>query len=626
MLSAASLAVLFWYWPEVRFPQTPINDGILHQLLIREMDSVYERGGNILDFWSESINFGHAFVRSYQFLMHLVFWACHRWLMSGLRLEQSFSILVTLTAMLIPWSVYLGARQLGLSTTEASASSIAAVLVHETAGYGIGLSNFTFAGYGTYTQLFALLFFPLALGWTHTAWHGRSSVVPASLLFSAVLMSHILTGFMAVLWIAVDGAFAVASGSVRAHKLLKRAVLFALLSLLWTGHWIIPMAQDHLLQRRSTAEPLWKWTGHGAFASLSSFGSGAMLDAGRLPVLTVLAGIGLVLCLASWFRSSAGDRDFFRRMLGVQVLVWVLISFGPQTWGRIVYAFPFAGQLHWHRFFAGAQVAMILCAGVGFESIRKMAQALPRWPAPQNGAATLLLCALLLIPCAFERSRYFHSTNAMWLAQASYFAGGGRILQSLASFANSHQDGRFYFGFPGNWGKQLNAAPTVPMYAWLPSRGIETVGATIHHQSHAETLAYEADPFNSVHRDLMNVRYVGMNPELKAPEDFQPVIRNASFVLYKSSGSPGYFQVGSGFGAGCADNDALATGAGQFLQGPLPARQVFPQVLLRRNAAASLCCGTFFQRPNRTRRRPCDPAGFSRIPGNRAPAVRSIGL
>jgi hypothetical protein len=69
---------------------------------------------------------------------------------------------------------------------------------------------------------------------------------------------------------------------------------------------------------------------------------------------------------------------------------------------------------------------------------------------------------------------------------------------------------------------------------------------------------------------------------LKASEDFQPVIRNGSFVLYKSSGTPGYFQVGSGFRAGCADNDALATGVGQFLQGPLPARQVFPQVLLRR--------------------------------------------
>src|SRR5438128_2535488 len=53
---------------------------------------------------------------------------------------------------------------------------------------------------------------------------------------------------------------------------------------------------------------------------------GGLFDAGRFPALTLLAGLGLLLCLWRWRR----DRY---RLPGVLSLAWLLLYFGRPTWG-----------------------------------------------------------------------------------------------------------------------------------------------------------------------------------------------------------------------------------------------------------------------------------------------------
>jgi hypothetical protein len=75
-----------------------------------------------------------------------------------------FNVCVTVMAMALPWAFYKGARAFGLERFEAVAGALMIVFVHERDGYGIGLTNYTYSGYGLYNQLLATLFFLLTIG------------------------------------------------------------------------------------------------------------------------------------------------------------------------------------------------------------------------------------------------------------------------------------------------------------------------------------------------------------------------------------------------------------------------------------------------------------------------------
>src|SRR6185437_14534002 len=67
--------------------------------------------------------------------------------------------------------------------------------------------------------------------------------------------------------------------------------------------------------------------GYGAGRVLSWLVSGQLLDAGRLPVVTLLAGLGLILVIARWRRDEVG------RALVVVFAGCLLLSFGRTTFG-----------------------------------------------------------------------------------------------------------------------------------------------------------------------------------------------------------------------------------------------------------------------------------------------------
>ncbi|MBI3556351.1 MAG: hypothetical protein HY074_08825 [Deltaproteobacteria bacterium] len=416
VLAAASLLVFCWYYPEIRWASIFYNDGVSHGAIIQGMDMAWARGGNITDFWMANINFGHALLRSYQFLFHLVIWVLHKTLLAPLSLSVCFNVCVTAMAMALPWCVYKGSRILGLLRSEAVIAAVGVIFLHERDGYGIGLTNFTFSGYGTYNQLFAMLFFPFTVGYAHRLLRTGKCWLPTSLLFSATFMAHILTGYFACLWIGIDMLIVLAGErEVAALKRVSVALAkFGALALLWTGHWVIPMAQDNLLQHKSEFEAAWKWTGHGAEKMLGDFANGSNMDADRFPILTILSGLGVLYCLAAWLPWLKTSRRLVKRNLSVQAVLWLLLTFGPLTWGPVLNVLPFAGALHWHRVFGATQFAFMLCVGMLLANLsghfKFLRDSLQLSLALGSGA-----CTLLLVPCLIERHNYFFNTNKYWI-------------------------------------------------------------------------------------------------------------------------------------------------------------------------------------------------------------------
>lgn len=548
--------------------------------MIREMDRVWAAGGNITDFWMDYINFGHALFRSYQFLFHFIVWTIHKSVFAFMSLEKCFNTCVTLMAMALPWGFYKGARLLGLSRFESVLTAILAIFIHEKDGYGIGLTNYTYSGYGLYNQLLSTVFFPLTVGYSHRMLreYKTRDIILTSIFFSATFMSHILTGYMAWLWIAIDSCIVLISESSwknivdRLKNLSSSLLKFGGLCLLLTAHWLIPMIQDTIYQHKSEFEMSEKWTGFGAERVLTDLLTGNILDADRVPVLTITATIGLVFCLAAWFKKF---RSALRRKLSLLTLIWIALSFGPLTWGSLLKVLPFSETLHWHRFIAGAQIALMFCSAIFLSEFWK-------WLNPKsrlNAFAGVVLFATLFFVCSIERYAYFYRTNTYWLMNTfNEWKSDSRDYHKALDFALAHPEARFEAGDPlrNTWGTRLKVTETVLWSGLLPQYNVEEVGGIYHHQSHTEVVAFNMDLENQDHLNLANIKYIAYPIDKKPPPLWKEVFRTKTGVMYDTGITPSFFEIGKSTAGGCVDKDGVSRTIAYYLKSPLVPKHVYP--------------------------------------------------
>lgn len=567
ILSVTSIIVFYWFLPEIQLASLSYNDAILHKAVLRRMDEVWSRGGNILDFWIATVNLGHAFLRSYQFLSYFVIWVAHKTVFAWMPLDQCYNACVTVAAMALPWTYFKGALLLGLSRAQAIVAGVAIVLIHEAEGYGAGLTNFTFSGYGTYTQLFSLVTFPLCVGYAYQMARTGKHVVAASLAFAVTFMSHILMGYFAALWIGID--------LLCARRFpLKSLLKFSGLVLLWTAHWLVPMIQDNSLQHRSDYEAAFKWVGLGAEKILGDFASGRILDADRLPLMTWLAAAGIVF-------------SFLRhRHLAVQAVAWLALSCGPYTWGAVLKALPFSGTVHWHRAFALAEIALTFClaAAVGAFFTWVANAAKDERQMRLNLGALVILALALLWPALAERQKYFHFTNTYWLRDTNSHWNEHRTgFHDLLKLATDRTDARFNAGTSSTWGNKILVTSYIPFYGLLSQFNIENIGSVYSHQSHSEVVAFKADWQNPKHNALLNQRYLVVDPQTPVPSNFIKVTTGPTFALYDTNETGGYFAVGADHKGGCADNDGLIRSVDLFLSSSHLDYDIYPEIKLAKN-------------------------------------------
>lgn len=199
------------------------------------------------------------------------------------------------------------------------------------AGVGYEQKAYLWIGYGVWTQLWASLTLPLAWGLSWRAIRSGTHFFAPVLLGSLTLALHFETGYLAILPLLL---WPLAAGAPLWLRFRRAALLLG--GVLLASSWVIvPLiaqrpwaAVNEVLSRTPLAN------GYGAPQMLSWLVSGRLLDYGRLPVLSVLAGLGVGLVAVRWRRDAGG------RALVVALVACLLLSLDEPPSDRWSTSFP----------------------------------------------------------------------------------------------------------------------------------------------------------------------------------------------------------------------------------------------------------------------------------------------
>ncbi len=269
-----------------------------------------------------------------------------------------------------------------------------------------------------YTQLWGMFLLPMALAQSYTTLKTGRGVFWSVLLLVATLLSHLVYGYIAFIslglfvFLPLLGKRTITGESNGPWVRIKRLILLFLLVILVAAYFLLPYLLDRTYMNRSVWEEQGKYDAYGYTWTLDALIRGELFDYGRFPSLTILAGIGLLVCLWRW-------RDEKYRIPVALFLVWLLLYFGRPTWGVLLNLLPLSQDLHFHRLIAGVHLSGILLIGI--------ALALPwQWALAGKKAWQVLVTAVcttaLLVPVYRERGIYL-SQNASWMAQSRAAVG-----------------------------------------------------------------------------------------------------------------------------------------------------------------------------------------------------------
>ena len=511
-----------------------LNDSSMHEQMVRFATAQLRAGRFPLSSWFPYLGEGSPQFLHYQSLPAILTGVVG--LLTGPDTAFRWSLYLLLS--LWPISVYHAARAFGARRPAAAASAAMSPFLSSTTGIGYELHAYVWTGFGVWTQLWAMWTLPLAWGWSWRAIRDGRGYLRAVLLTALTAALHFETGYLALsvllFWpLAAGRPFVV-------H--LRRAGMLLGGSLLAASWVIVPL----LAERNWAAinEPLQGTpfvNGYGAHLVTYWLVSGQLLDAGRLPVITVLAAVGLGVAWLSWPSNHDG------RAVLVALGASLLLAFGRTTFGPAVDAIPGSGDIFFRRFMMGAQLAALLLAGGGAELLatacaRLLEARVRHWSHSLTVAAALVAAVAVLAPAWLEAGAESRHDSAAIAAQRHADATSGAELDRILARITRSGGGRTYAGMPTNWGEDFTVG-AVPVFKYLESRDVDEVGYTLRTASLMTDPEYYFDERNPSDYRIFGIRYlvlpVGRAPMVRA----HLVMRSGPYTLWTVDGV-GYIEAG----------------------------------------------------------------------------------
>jgi len=555
------------WWPELTGVAYG-DDSSVHEQMVRFALGRF-RGGHLpMTSWFPFLGLGSPQFLHYQGLPAMVTAAV------GIATggDTAFRLTLYLLLALWPLSVYWSARLFDLGRGASVLSALAAPLLMSAVGVGYEPKAYIWIGYGVWAQLWASWTLPLAWAFTWRAMASRRAVAPAVVFVALTMALHYETGYLALIPVAIFPFLAPSELRARARRAVAvgagalLASAWVTVPLLVEGRWA---ATNEVLSQTPLVN------GYGAKQVLSWLFSGQLFDAHRLPVVTVLAGVGLVGCVRRWRSQPAG------RALVALVAMSLLLSFGRTTFGALTMLLPGSKDIFMRRFMMGVQLGGLYLAGVGGVAVARLVRgAVVRWHPPAAGwarspgrrLAVLVLAGaagLAVLSPAWTQIDTFGATNTHWVAaQRAADDTEGAEVDRLVAYVRDHGGGRVYAGMPSNWGSGFTVG-AVPVFKYLESRDVDEVGYTLRTASLMTDPEYFFDEKVPGDYALFAVHYLLLPLRRPPPVPARLVMSAGSYRLWVLPDA-GYLRVVDTVGTLTADKTDVGTMSVPYLESDLP--------------------------------------------------------
>jgi len=573
-----------------RLPVIFPNDESVHSLMVTYAMHQFQNGHFPLDGWFPYLSLGSPFLMHYQSspaiitgLIALVVGAQH-----------AFGWSLYLLLALWPLSVYWGARLLSWDRWTSASAAAMSPLLSSIAGYGFGHEAYLWLGNGIWSQLWGMWVLPLAWGLSWRAISQRKYIFPAMISLGLTIAFHFLTAYLAgltvILWVLLRP-----TQFVRRIKFAALISIGAVMATLWVT---LPLV---IYGRWNAANEFEVGTiydnSYGARQVLSWLVRGQLFDdpftGSRLPVITIFAAVGLVVCI---FRFRRDERA--RALVAVWVMS-LLLYFGRPTLGPIINLLPGNDQLLLHRYVMGVQLGGLFLAGVGMTWVahlltlatkRYRPALMQRLPTKRTAVAALSLVAIAIIvvvlfPAWDDTGHYDYANAASISAQQIDDTVEGAQLQVLTNLVKQYNNGRVYAGLYSNWGHSFTVGQ-VPVCVYLTNIGIDAVGFSL------RTSSLMTDPeayFNETNLgdyEALGIHYLIL-PAGHAPSVPATLIEQSGPFLLWKVGLPGLIQVVDSTAPITANESDLGSQTRFFLQSDLPGEGIYPTIAFDGGQAAA---------------------------------------
>lgn len=578
LLAATISFGLYALRPEATVGAPLPNDGVIHLLNLERAANKLISGRESDISWLDPTGMGSPMSHYYQPLPYAATAAIYALLSQALRipisLDASYGWVLYALLSAFPLSVFWFARRLGASNLAAALAAALTPLVVTDGLDGIEYSSYLWRGHGLFTQLWAMVLLPLAAGQAYLfVWLGRGLPM-AALLAAATVYSDVGLGCLALgsavllSLLPILMAETLGEGLTQARRRLTRlALLLATVTLMAT-----PVLAPHFENAGNLAYGVWesdsRYDSYGRDWVLSAFLGGALLDFGRIPILTVLALAGTLLSLFSWRREG-------RLAPAALALLWLALFFGRTTWGAAADLLPASAWIPMGRFVIGLQLAAVVLGGLALAAPWEAGMVRRgRW----LSVAVVLATALVLIPAYQGRLTYLAENNSAIGVNKAAYSREASEMRALVATVKAGGPGRTYAGPAAGWGGKYRVGD-VPVYALLTRAGLDTIGTTFPAMSLNPDTQRLFDETRRDHFEAFNVRYVVAPSDWSAPSFLEVSERFGRHVLYKAPAS-GYLQVAGSAMAFRGLGRDLYFGATDWLASRLPAALDYPTVQL----------------------------------------------
>ena len=510
-------------WPELT-PAVDLNDGNYHLRLIARAADAIGRGEHPFDNWLPDLELGFPVFLYYQQLPHLFVVALGAVTFGAIDLRTIFDVVRYLLLVSLPLTAFASLRWMGMSRTAAAAAAVAATLFSADHRFGLEYDSYLWRGYGLYTQLWAVHLSFIALAALYRLLQRRGALVPAVLATAALVLVHLLYGYM----LAISG-LVIALVGVRRANVRRRSIGLALVGLLASAiaAYLVPPylgAQAYL--DVSPYLPRFRWDSFGAPTILGWLVSGDLFDHGRPPVLTLLTAIGIVVAVVRRDRIALTALALFG--------TWLVLYFGRATYGPLADLLPLSNGLPVHRFIGSVQIAAALLVGIAAEWLVRAISA--RLPPTRAALAAAALAVVLLGPVLGERWGYA-SVDRAWIdetfARVDADTDASAIIGTLATLP----PGRVYAGLKSNWGQTLDFATSfrgAHLFDVLTARGFDVVRPPSFSFSLNSDLLFDFDDSRPADYQVFDARYVIAPPTVRLPPELRALARTGRYVLYEA--------------------------------------------------------------------------------------------